>query len=217
MLVKICGIRTIEQALAAIAAGADLLGLVFAPSKRQLTAEEALPIAAAVHAGSRVPVVGLFVNTAPAEIRSIIARVGLDMVQLSGDEALPAVDLGVPVLKSLRLQGGANESAWREALRTAAQQRVGDGLPSMTGLVDAHVAGAYGGTGAQADWVAAAELARELPILLAGGLHPGNVGEAVRRVRPYGVDVSSGVERDGIKDAALMTAFVRAVREAGHG
>lgn len=215
MLVKICGIRTVDQALAAIAAGADLLGLVFAASKRRVTIELGAEIAAAVHAVSAVPLVGLFVNEAPVDIRWTLQRVGLDMIQLSGDEAVTDAFADVPLLKSLRMQDDAAEAEWRAVLTTAARDwRLGRGLPHQTALIDAHVAGAYGGTGAQADWTRAADWARTLPIMLAGGLRPDNVAAAIEQVRPAAVDVSSGVERDGHKDPALMQAFVRAVREA---
>jgi phosphoribosylanthranilate isomerase len=165
-------------------------------------------IAAAVRgrAGPRPQIVGLFVNEAPAQIAQVARAVGLDLIQLSGDEpAEQAAALGRPLLRSLRMDSSAREAAW-VALAAAGGPRL---------LVDAHVAGAYGGTGARADWARAAELARALPIMLAGGLDHTNVGAAIAQVRPWGVDVSSGVETDGLKDAAKIAAFVAAAREAG--
>jgi phosphoribosylanthranilate isomerase len=206
MLVKICGLRSVEHALAAAAAGADMIGLVFAPSRRQVSPAEGAAVAAALRAlGPRRPrVVGLFVNEAPGAIAAVAATVGLDAVQLSGDEpADDAAAIGLPLLKALRLDGSAREAAWLE--------RAG---PGCMPLVDAHVPGAYGGTGVIADWDRAAALAAATPILLAGGLTPANVAAAIVAVRPRGVDVSSGVERDGVKDPAMIEAFIEAARSA---
>jgi phosphoribosylanthranilate isomerase len=207
MLIKICGLRTVEHALAAARAGADMLGLVFAASRRRVSLAEAAAIAAAVRAlGPRRPLlVGLFVNEPPAAVAAVAAPVGLDLAQLSGDE--PADDIGalpMPLIKAVRMDGSAREATWAA--------RAGERL---TLLVDAHVPGAYGGTGVAADWGKAAALAARAPVILAGGLTPENVGAAIAAVRPRGVDVSSGVETDGTKDIAKIEAFVRAARAAG--
>lgn len=206
MLVKICGLRLAEHALAAATAGADMLGLVFAPSRRQLSVLEGAAIAAALgaHVGARPELVGLFVNEQPARINAIVTAVGLDRVQLSGDETIAeAVGIGRPLIKALRLDGSAREAEWLAFAETE---------PNCLLLVDAHVPGAYGGTGTQANWARAAELGRALPLLLAGGLHAGNVAAAIAQVRPIGVDVSSGVESAGAKDAAKIAAFIGAAR-----
>lgn len=206
MLVKICGLRTVEHAIATAAAGADMVGLVFAPSRRRVSVGEGAAIAAALRAGGgpRPRIVGLFVNEAPAAILATAQAVGLDLVQLSGDEPPEDADqLPLPLIKALRLDGSAREAAW--------VRRAG---PGLTILVDAHVPGAYGGTGAQADWGRAAELARRAPVILAGGLTPENVAAAIAAVRPAGVDVSSGVETDGAKDSAKIEAFLGAARAA---
>lgn len=206
MLVKICGLRTVEHALAAASAGADMVGLVFAPSRRRVTAEQAATIAAAIRGlpAPRPLVVGLFVHEPPASIAAVAASVGLDLAQLSGDEPPEDADaLAMPLLKSVRLDGSPREADW--------VARAGERL---TLLVDAHVPGAFGGTGAIADWARAAELARCAPVLLAGGLSPENVAQAIAAVRPRGVDVSSGVETDGAKDSAKIEAFIRAARAA---
>lgn len=206
MLVKICGLRSVEHALAAAAAGADMLGLVFAPSRRRVSVAEGAAIAAAVRGlgAGRPRVVGLFVNEPPAVVIEVATAVGLDLVQLSGDEPVEDGEAtGLPLLKAVRLDGSAREAAW---LRRAG--------PDCTLLVDAHVPGAYGGTGVVADWGRAAELAASTPLLLAGGLTPANVTAAIAAVAPHGVDVSSGVERDGVKDTALIEAFVAAARAA---
>ena len=201
MMVKICGLRTVEHALVAAAAGADLLGLVFAPSRRQVTLTEAAIIAAAVH---RLPtprprLVGLFVHEQPERIETIVQQVGLDLVQLSGDEPVSdAAAMTVPIIKAIRMDGSQRETDWLQQ--------------PVTFLVDAHVPGSYGGTGVRADWARAALLAPQRPLLLAGGLNAENVAAAIAAVRPLGVDVSSGVERDGRKDALLIETFIAAAR-----
>jgi phosphoribosylanthranilate isomerase len=206
-LVKICGLRTIEHALAAADAGADMLGLNFAQSRRQVSLEQAALIAEAVratpHAG-RVSLVGLFVNEAPERMLEIARQCGLDTIQLSGDEAIEIAKQlpGIPMLKAIRLDGTPGEAGWLHA----------NHAPNVRLLIDAHVPGSYGGAGVLADWSRAAELSRRRSIILAGGLTPANVDAAIRQVRPWGVDVSSGVETNGVKDAAKIKAFVAATR-----
>ena len=209
-VVKICGLRTVEHARAAVEAGADLLGFIFAPTRRQVRPADVATISAAVRAmpaGRRIGLVGVFVNQA-AEIMAAIAReCDLDAIQLSGDEREQIIDALPPdrlAIKAVRLAGAAEEQGW---LRAA--------TPRLH--VDAHVPGAYGGSGVVADWGRAAVLARQRPIILAGGLTPDNVAEAIRQVQPWGVDVSSGVETDGLKDIAKIRAFVAAVRAIDQG
>ncbi|HJZ49624.1 MAG TPA: phosphoribosylanthranilate isomerase [Roseiflexaceae bacterium] len=206
-LVKICGLRTIEHALAAADAGADMLGFVFAPSRRQISPEAAAAIVQAVRAKPAerpVTIVGLFVNAAPDRMLAIARQCGLDAIQLSGDETSDLADRlpGYTLLKAIRLGGAPSEAGWLEPSPAQAVRL----------LIDAHVPGSYGGAGVLADWDRAAALARQRPIMLAGGLTPENVGAAIRQVRPWGVDVSSGVEIDGAKDAAKIRAFVGAAR-----
>ncbi|WP_298821593.1 phosphoribosylanthranilate isomerase [Chloroflexus sp.] len=213
-LVKICGIRSVDLALAAATAGADLIGLVFAPSRRRVTIAEAQHITAAIHSLSppRPLVVGLFVNELPVIVSEIALTAGLDAIQLSGDEPpdYPAPG-GLPLIKAIRMTGDADEQAWLARIAAAKPALTGN-LPALTALIDAHVPGAFGGTGIQADWIKAARIARQVPTLLAGGLTPANVAQAIAAVDPLGVDVSSGVERDGQKDPALINAFIAAVR-----
>lgn len=216
-LIKICGLRTIDLALAAATAGADLIGLVLAPSRRQVTVAEAQAIAAAVRAlpPPRPLIVGLFVNETADVIGQIALAAGLEAIQLSGDEPADFPNqTGLPLLKAIRMTGDANETAWLARI-AAAGPVTAPGLPTLTALIDAHVAGAYGGTGQRANWERAAQLARRVPTFLAGGLTPDNVAQAIAAVDPLGVDVSSGVERDGQKDVGLMVAFVRAARGWG--
>lgn len=220
-LVKICGVSTPENALAAAAAGADLLGLVFyRQSHRAVSPTAALTIVRALRAaGHTLPVAGLFVNEAPNWINAIADEVGLDLVQLSGTES--AADLTAitrPTLRSVRVAAGADADTLAAPLADADARLAGrDGGPlghTLLPLLDAHVPGEYGGTGARADWAVAAALASRRPVFLAGGLTPENVGAAIRAVRPFGVDVSSGVETDKLKDPAKVRAFIAAVRAA---
>ena len=203
--IKICGIKTVDDALAAMDAGADLLGFNFYPkSPRYLDVGRCRDIMSVMRKYGHMTYVGLFVNASVAEVRATIETCGLSLAQLHGDETpaiLNALDgkafkafRGVPDAE--RIDGFARSNS-----------------PAL--LVDAAVKGAYGGTGVTADWSAAAELAKKYPLLLAGGLNPNNVTEAVREVRPWGVDVASGVEaRPGEKDIGKMIAFISAVRDA---
>jgi phosphoribosylanthranilate isomerase len=227
---KICGLRDSAAIGAAVAGGAAFAGFVFAPSRRRVTPAEAAGLIHDLRAahGSAAPLcVGLFVNETPAEMARISEVCGLDLVQLCGDEA-PNVGLllalGRPVIRVLR--PAADESpdgvlrlaaAWHAAAAAAD----GQGLPVagpwgsrlLIGL-DANHGGLYGGTGQTGDWTLAAAVAQRMPVMLAGGLTPANVQAACRIVRPWLADVSSGVERDGAKDPALISAFLTAVREA---
>ncbi|MDY0267950.1 phosphoribosylanthranilate isomerase [Trichloromonas sp.] len=200
--IKICGITRIDDALQACACGADALGLVFyEKSPRCVTREQARAIVAALP--PFVTTVGLFVNERPEIVREIVDFCGLDVIQLHGDEG-PDACLFPPhrVLKALRVKG-------EESLAG-----IGDYAVSAL-LLDAWHPDSYGGTGKLGDWELAARLAVERSVILAGGLNPENVGEAIRRVRPYGVDVSSGVESaPGCKDPARVAAFIRNARAA---
>ncbi len=209
MLIKICGLRTQEHMRVAALAGADMLGLVFAPSRRQVSIAEAAHLVAALRAGPPPypRLVGLFVNRTPAFIQEAAEHLDLDLVQLSGTEPVSdATAIKRPIIKTVRLDGSVDETAWLELAEREAEGG------SVTLLIDAHVPGHYGGTGALADWSQARELAARVPVLLAGGLTPGNVAAAIAAVQPYGVDVSSGVETDGGKDSAKIEAFIAAAR-----
>lgn len=215
--VKICGITTLADARAAVDAGADLLGFIFyAESPRYVPPEQVREIARAARserAADAPPLrcVGVFVHEPPARILQILEQTGLDYAQLHSEET-PAVlqSLQGRAFKALR-PTSAGEA--RQAAATFAHLGPTDG-PRW--LIDAYDPAAYGGTGQKADWGVAAELAREHPgLLLAGGLTPDNVGDAVRLVRPWGVDVSSGVEvAPGRKDHGKIRAFVAAARAA---
>lgn len=210
--VKICGIMTPEHGRAAVTAGADYIGLVFAPSRRQITLPQAHAIVAAVRAEAGVSrvvrIVGVFVNEQPQVINQLAAALGLDWVQLSGHEILAsATAIERPVVKAIRFDGHSSEADW------LAQPE--HGTPGYPLLVDAHVTGSFGGAGVTSDWQQATALGRRWPIWLAGGLRPENVAQAVQVVQPQIVDVSSGVETGGVKDVAKIETFIRAARQAG--
>ncbi len=211
-IIKLCGIRTPADARAAAAAGADLIGLVFAPSKRQVTLSIARAIVQSLDGlPARPLVVGLFVNVPATEVLRLAEAVPLDLIQLCGDEPAAYLDgLDRPVLRSLRLGPGTSRAQVCALVRTYFERP----RPPRALVVDAHVPGHYGGTGTLADWELARELATEFPVILAGGLHPGNVVRAIEVARPVGVDVSSGIESDGRKDPIKMRVFVESARAA---
>ncbi len=201
--IKICGIKTVNDALAAMEAGADLLGFNFyPPSPRFIDVGTCRDIMSVMRKYGQITYVGVFVNASAASIRATLDTCGLNLAQLHGDETSEAVRcLYGRAFKAFR---GAPEKVNGFAREEA---------PAL--LVDASAKGVYGGTGLTADWKSAAELAKHYPILLAGGLTPENVAAAVRRVQPWGVDVASGVESaPGVKDAQKMKAFVKQVRSA---
>lgn len=205
--VKICGIMTPEHARSAVAAGADLIGLVFAPSRRRISVEQAREIAAAARdtaaeRGRSVGIVGVFVNEQPEQINAIVASVGLDWAQLSGHEELAIIGaINAPVIKAIRFDDHPSEMGW---LAQSAETGRVDPL-----LIDANVTGSFGGAGVTGDWEQAAALARRRSTWLAGGLTPENITAALERVQPQAVDVSSGVETGGVKDLAKIQAFIQ--------
>jgi len=199
--IKICGITRPEDGLAAAQLGADAIGLVFhKPSARYVGVPRALEIIAALP--PFVTVVGLFVDTDPGVIYSVVEKVPLDMVQYHGDEPAEICDeVNRPYIKALRVRPDMDVAA--EAGRYPRARAI---------LLDTYSQRAAGGTGEVFDW---SKVPRGLntPIILAGGLTPANVAEAIRVVRPHAVDVSSGVESArGIKDAALVREFIEAVK-----
>ncbi|HEX5551301.1 MAG TPA: phosphoribosylanthranilate isomerase [Nitrospira sp.] len=202
--VKVCGITNAEDALVAVEAGADALGFIFyEKSPRYVVPAVAANIIAELP--PLVTPVGVFVNEGLATVRSIMDTCGLAMAQLHGDEKVSYCrELARPAMKALRLKD-------RGSLLALAEYQGRGGVRGF--VLDTFSELAYGGTGQITDWGLAADVAKSTPILLAGGLTPDNVTEAIRTVRPYGVDVSSGVESaPGKKDRAKIRAFVDAVR-----
>jgi len=199
--VKVCGLTRVGDALAVVDAGVDAIGLVFyPPSPRHVLPEQAADIVRAMPAF--VTTVGLFVDAETDLIRATHAQVGFDLAQYHGEETPErCAAAGIPFIKALRVRPGL------DLLHSALAFRKARGL-----LLDAFHPGVPGGTGQRFDW-SLIPAGLELPLILSGGLDPGNVGEAIRRVRPYAVDVSSGVERDkGVKCADLVRRFVKGVR-----
>lgn len=223
-VVKICGMREVAHARVAAEAGADLLGFVFVPGvRRRLEVEHARAIieefrglsapidGSESRAGPRL--VGLFANQPLDEVNRIIARCGLDLAQLCGDEEADywrQVDAGV--IRQVRIDDTAPHGvAVDEGLRRVEAASAAGCIP----LLDKQEAGQLGGTGRTFDWSIAREIAAHFDLLLAGGLSPGNVEQAIAAAVPWGVDVSSGVETAGVKDPAKIVEFVRAARDVG--
>jgi phosphoribosylanthranilate isomerase len=241
--VKICGCRSVEQALWAADAGADFVGLVFAESRRRVDVEEASEIvralgtplgeremesppalyrgesaglrswfeqgAAALErllARKRPLIVGVFADNDPEEVNEVADECGIDLIQLSGVEPW-----GACLLANRQVIRTVHVAASDGAESALARMQTGS---AMALLLDAAHETARGGTGRTLDWNVAAAIAKSTPVWLAGGLTPDNVALAVQTVRPWCVDVSSGVETDGAKDEAKVRAFVRAAKEA---
>lgn len=199
--IKICGLREPEHARVAARDGADAIGLVFHPgSPRNVGIERAAQIVAALP--PFVTVVGLFVNAPQEHIGRALDHVPLDLLQFHGDETPEeCARYGRPFLRAVRMEEGVDLLEYAQRFSRAKAL-----------LLDAYVPGTPGGTGTTFDWT---RIPRDLPIplVLSGGLDAGNVGRAIREVRPWAVDVSSGVERErGVKDPAKITEFIRSVQ-----
>jgi phosphoribosylanthranilate isomerase len=195
--VKICGICNAGDAQDAVDAGADLLGFHFCSSPRRIEPELARSLVEALD--RRPTIVGVFIDQPAAEVRQIAEHVGLDLLQLHGSEA-PGFDPGRPLMKVLKVRGEdvPDASAWPDPL-----------------MLDSWSRDQRGGTGRTWAWDVARDLIKTRKVFVAGGLEPGNVGTVVSRYRPYGVDVSSGVESAvRVKDPDKVRAFIRAARTA---
>jgi phosphoribosylanthranilate isomerase len=222
-LVKICGVSDASHARAAAALGADFVGMVFAPSRRQVTLGQAKRIAAGLgtvedHTPSsdahdveaalrrrRPLVVGVFADQDADTINAICDDVGLDLVQLSGSEPWEVcAHIHRPIFKCMKVRDGET-----------AQDLIVHIHEGAIVLLDPYVEGTYGGTGKTLDWNVASDIAKATTTVLAGGLAPDNVGKAVGVAHPWAVDVSSGVETDGVKDVEKIRAFIAAAKEAG--
>ena len=209
--VKICGIKEKADALAVIEAGGDLIGLVFAPSQRQVTPVQAGQIVNAVKSHSHaIEVVGVFVNMPTPEVNMIASSCHLDWVQLSGDEPWEYChQIAKPLIKAVRIRQGQRPEQIGANLATG--ERILSSQRHLY-LLDSQVKGKYGGTGITFDWSSARQVAEQFPVIIAGGLNPDNVAQVIEMVAPWGVDVSSGVEVGGVKDIVKIRAFIEAVR-----
>src|SRR6266550_5659235 len=195
--IKICGICDLDGANIAVEAGADMIGFHFCPSDRRLQPEQAKAIVDELSVRPRI--VGVFIDESPDEVRRIAEYVDLDLLQLHGSEA-PGFEAGRPVMKVLKVRDGRVPGA--------------DDWPDPV-MLDSWSADQRGGTGRTWDWGLARPLLASRRVFIAGGLEPGNVGKVVSEFRPYGVDVSSGVEaRVRVKDPEKVRAFILAVRRA---
>jgi len=236
--IKLCGLRTASQVALAADLGVDFIGIMFAESsRRRVTVEEARKLLAPLGARSSTPrrlihegipagrwfhrcaagfdallqlsrplVVGVFVDQPPALVNAIADALALDAVQLSGQEpAEQSFELRRPVIKAVHVDDAMTVRA------VLAQCEVGT---AALCLLDTSVPGEHGGTGRPFDWGIAAAVATQVPCMLAGGLTPDNVVAAIKAARPWAVDVSSGIETDGVKDEAKMRAFAEAVAQA---
>mgnify|MGYP006073982719 FL=1 len=197
---KICGITRLEDALAAVEYGADAIGLVFyKPSPRYVSIEQAATISAALP--PFVSVVALFVDPTQAEVNAVLSRVRIDVLQFHGEESeVACAQYSLPYLKVIRVKTDTNLIQYAQAYSTAKAL-----------LLDTYSEHAVGGTGQVFDWSLIPN-SLPVPIILAGGLTPENVNEAVKQVKPYAVDVSGGVETSkGIKNSVKIAAFMAAI------
>ncbi|MEQ1583022.1 MAG: phosphoribosylanthranilate isomerase [Candidatus Nitrotoga sp.] len=202
--IKICGITRVEDVLAAAHSGADALGLVFYDrSPRYVTLEQAARLAAAIP--PFVTLVGLFVNPSAEAVQEILRQVPLDVLQFHGEEEPKfCAQFNRPYLKAVRVKYGV------DLVQCAARYKDAQGL-----LLDAFIEGTHGGTGVSFDWTLIPHNL-PLPVVLSGGLHVNNVADAIKQVRPWAVDVSSGVEAaKGIKDVAKIATFINEVKKIG--
>ncbi len=213
MKIKICGIRSFKDAMLAIEAGVDSIGYNFYPqSPRYISPGDCMRLVVQLEKAlreemSRVTMMGVFVNSERNNMHAIFRDCHLDMIQLSGDEPPDVLDLlGERSFKVLRPTTFSEfeMEVERYPRRTMA--------PAW--MIDTFRPGQYGGTGQTVDWALARKIAQTAPVLLAGGLTPANVAEAIRHVQPWGVDVASGVEAEpGVKDPEKVRAFIQAVRD----
>ncbi len=211
--VKICGLSEIDSATAAGEGGADYLGVVFAPSRRQVSPQKGRQIFEAVNRlKNRPAVVGIFVNSTAEEVNRIADYCRLDRVQLSGDESWQYCrEIEKPFIKAVRVAEGQKAEDIIAEIEKGYQLLSGK---EFTCLLDTHSEQVYGGTGRVFNWQLAREVSARFPVMVAGGLTPDNVGRMVREVQPWGVDVSSGVESNGQKDVCKIKAFIETVRGA---
>ena len=214
--VKICGVRRVEDALTAVDAGVDFMGLVFVPNRRRrIAVEQARRIVDAVKASSDNPpkLAGLFADQPIEEVREKVRASGVDMVQLCGKETVEYCDEApVPVIRITHVPGNLLDSEELKGLeyRLSILRERGH-----VATLDRLVEGLQGGTGKSFDWGVASQLSKAgFEFMLAGGLTPENVGRAVREVQPWGVDVSSGVETQGVQDPEKIRQFVAEARRA---
>ena len=211
--IKICGLTSEVEAIAATEAGADLLGLVFAKSQRRVSPESARRIIEVVRKLEQRPVaVGVFVNLAAVEVNNITRYCGIDMVQLSGDESWSyCQEIKLPIIKVIHIETGHKASQVLHEIRKG--YKVGLEREPLW-LLDTRTDDTYGGTGKVFDWKLALEVSVKYPVIIAGGLSLQNITSLIKEVNPWGIDVSSGVESGGRKDINKIRSFIATVRRA---
>ena len=211
--IKICGLKTVEHALAAAALGVDFIGMVFTTSPRQVTPVQAKDIIDAVKKKfPEVKTVGVFVNSPSFKIQGAADACGLDYIQLHGTEPWQAaIELSRPVIKVARVARNYDPAIICSTFEYGTKLLAGRELLFMLDTSDKDK---YGGTGRAFDWSQAKIISSRLPIIVAGGMNAENVAAAIEMIEPWGVDVSSGVETNGVKDLKKIEKFVKAVREA---
>jgi phosphoribosylanthranilate isomerase len=211
--VKICGLSEIESALAAVEAGADFLGMVFAASSRQVSPEKAKQIVEAVHKlKNPPPLAGVFVNMSAKEVNRIADSCRLNYVQLSGDESWQyCLEVERPIIKAIHVHHSHPVQDIRADIERGYRLL---GKERLSFLLDTHSSEAYGGTGQVFDWSLAKEVSSMFSVIVAGGLTPDNIEKMVGEVKPWGVDVSSGIETDGSKDISKIRDFIQKVKSA---
>lgn len=210
--IKICGIMEVEHAVASAAAGADLLGLVFADSRRRVSVEKAREIVQAVRGlYPRPEIVGVFARSRASDVNCIAAFIGLDRVQLSGRETPEYCrEINYPIIKVIHIMSTTDSKAVSSEIKEL-NGILRDKKPVF--LLDRQDPSALGGTGKAFDWNLAREIACVGDVIVAGGLNASNVGRLLETCSPWGVDVSSGVETEGKKDMLKIKAFIEAVRK----
>jgi phosphoribosylanthranilate isomerase len=209
-IIKICGLMEMEHAAVAARAGADLIGFVFAPSRRQITAERAATVIeelTRMTGGNRPKAVGVFLNSSATEMNQIAGKAKLDLIQVHGEPS-DLSSLVPPYIRAYRTLPGSSPGELSAEIARAADRK---NPPSLI-LIDGYHPQFEGGAGVPADWELIREVDAHIPVLVAGGLTAGNVREAIRITEPAGVDVSSGVETNGRKDSHLIRQFVEAAR-----
>lgn len=213
-VIKICGLTSIEDALGAAESEADIIGMVFAPSRRRVSPDQAFNIVKQIRRLPDHPIVaGVFVNEAPQSVNEIAAYCGLDIVQLSGDESWDYCrKLACPFIKVIHITPASNSAEIVLCIKKGYASSQG---MSFICMLDCKFDGNYGGSGFNFDWDVATEATLRFPLMIAGGLSAGNVRKLIRQANPAGVDVSSGVEIEGKKDIGKIQEFIRAVRLTG--
>ncbi len=212
-VIKICGIKSEEHALAAANAGADYIGMVFAESPRQVTPTTAEGIVTALKKNqAKAQTVGVFVNTPATAVNQIADICGLDWVQISSIVPVSyCMELNRPVIKVIKI---SQEFSPVMVIDNLIYDKKYMAERQHMILLDTGDSDKYGGTGQTFNWNLARPIAEEFPIIIAGGLNPENVGEAIKIISPQGVDVSTGIETEGVKDVNKIVRFIEAVRKA---